>query len=290
MSALNITTMDPPADVSLPLFVYGALKPGMPGHEVLKPFIQREPQKDCLVGELFVRDGLPLLILNDSARTEGFVLTWKSGQETAAYEAVCAFEPRKHYVWTPVKLESGLSANALKARYPNKGNPQPLHSASWKLTDDPAFGEGLDVIRFVNEETRSSMQWNDWERFFRAQMAYLLLWSILERLSALSFGPVQDPTQRAHRLHELDGIAELIREVVRRTDRVADSRDPSTSYVLKSDNPLNCFRYYYQVRSNLSHRGKAVHNEVDKVQRSLDELLEITCRYLKGLREIGGDK
>src|SRR5688572_3668998 len=123
-----------------------------------------------------------------------------------------------------------------------------------------------------------------WPKFFRAQMAYLLLWSILERLSALCFGPGLEPMERVHRLHELQGIPEAILDHVKRIDKVSDSRNPDTIYRLDCSNPKKCFDYYYQVRSNLSHRGKGVITEFHKVHESLKELLAITQQYLAGLK------
>lgn len=281
------TQLDLPDDTSLPLFVYGALKPGMPAFESLRGFLGGQPETAKVLGELYVRDGLPLLFLNDAVEVRGFLLGWRPEMASDAYQAVCVFEPRKHYEWGVVDVVEGGQANVLLVRYPTKGNPQPLHKTEWQLTDDPAFGEGLAVVREVLHEIEANGDWNDWQRFFRAQMAYLLLWSILERLSALCFGPGLDPTGRVKRMHELPGMSELVAKHIDREDKVSDSRNPDATYKLNKANPKQSFNYYYQVRSNLSHRGKAVHNEVDKVSKSLSELLAITEGYLASLRDPG---
>ncbi len=277
--------MDPPQDLHLPLFVYGALKPGMPAFEQLRLLVTTPLQPDRVKGELFVRDGLPLLSISDHGSVEGFLLRWVDGQESRGYAAVCEFEPRGHYRWEEVTLESGSRANALVIRYPKKGNPQPLRSSVWRLSDDPAFGPGLETVReMIDEINRMGERRMGWPGFFRSQMGYLLLWSILERLSALCFGPGQDPMQRVRRLHELPGMAELVRTHVCRSDRVADSRNPDVTYTLDSADAKKCFAYYYQLRSNLSHRGKGVENEFLKVHDSFQELLVITQKYLAELQ------
>jgi hypothetical protein len=279
--------LDPPPDASLPMFVYGALKPGMPAFERIRPFTLAPYQRDQVKGALYVRDGLPLVYLDREGMTQGFLLKWNPGLETEGYRAICEFEPKKHYQWAEIALCSGMTANGLTVRYPGKGNPQPLHSAVWRLSDDPAFGEGLRVVReSVQELKREEDTWSAWQKFFRSQMAYLLLWSILERLSALCCGPGEDPNERVKRLHELPGMTELVATYVHRTDRVSDSRDPSCTIVLEASNPKSCFQYYYRVRSNLSHRGKAMFNELHKVQDSLDELCSITEHYLKILQNV----
>jgi len=277
--------LDLPDKLDLPMFVYGALKPDFPAFQAIRGSVETFTI-DSVTGELWVRDGLPLLGKSDHGSVQGYLLHWKLGQERTAYSAVCAFEPRKHYEWSEVTLATGVQANALFIRFPSKGNPQHIDSSSWSLADDPAFGPGLKTVRQVLEEVDrmpgDSFDSN-WQRFFRSQMAYLLLWSILERLSALCFGPGQDPMQRIKRLHELPGMEVLVRQNVQRTDKVSDSRNPDTAYRLDCTNAKNCFAYYYQVRSNLSHRGKGVFNEYEKVHSSLRELLAITSLYLEGV-------
>lgn len=280
--------MDMPPRLDLPLFVYGALKPGLPAFEILHQRVA-STVPDSLAGELLVRDGLPLLQTGGSGKVEGCLLSWNEGQEQDAYVLVCAFEPRKHYQWSEVNLGSGKRANTLVIRYPTKGNPQHFESSSWTISDDPAFGPGLGaverVLGEVDQMPGDSFDAN-WQRFFRSQMAYLLLWSILERLSALCFGPNLDPMERIKRLHELPGMAEAVGKYVQRSDRVSDSRNPDLTYRLEAANARSTILYYYQVRSNLSHRGKGVFNEFEKVHSSLRELLAITRQYLKRLAQL----
>ena len=277
--------MNPPKRLDWPLFVYGALKPGFPAFEAIRALVETFT-RDVVTGELWVRDGLPLLSKSGHGSVDGYLLHWKPGQADNGYAAVCAFEPRKHYAWSEVTLKTGAQANALVIRFPTKGNPQRLDSSSWSLTNDPAFGPGLETVQRVLEEVDRISDSDEWPRFFRAQMAYLLLWSILERLSALCFGPGQDPMQRIKKLHELSGMKDLVSLTVQRTDTVSDSRDPNTDYKLDRTDAESCFKYYYQVRSNLSHRGKGMFNEFDKVHYSLKELLTITQQYLDKLKDL----
>lgn len=278
--------MDSPPNKSLPLFVYGAFMPNMPAFEQLRPLVESPLQPDQIKGGLYVRDGLPLLNVNASGSVHGFVLRWLPN--TDGYKVVCEFEPRSHYKWFEVTLESGTLANTLVIRFPTKGNPQHIEACSWSLSDDPAFGQGLKTVRLSIKEM-DQMPCNsfdaNWHRFFRSQMAYLLLWSILERLSALCFGPGQDPMKRIKRLHELPEMENLVRQNVRRTDNVSDSRNPNKTYKLDCTSAKKCFEYYYQIRSNLSHRGKGVVNEFEKVHESLKELLAITEQYLGKLTD-----
>jgi hypothetical protein len=132
----------------------------MPAFELLRPFVNDAIERDRIAGELFVRDGLPLLFLRERGLIEGFRIDWQAETSLDGYRAICEFEPGKHYMWTAATLESGTTANVLQGRFPNKGNPQPLHSAVWRLTDDPAFGEGLAAVRAAAAEIDTDNQWN----------------------------------------------------------------------------------------------------------------------------------
>jgi hypothetical protein len=272
-----------PNDLSLPMFVYGALKPGMPAFESIRSFVACKPEIDRVQASLYVRDGLPLIFLIGSGSVEGYVIHWSGDNQIDAYTRICHFEPRSQYVWQVIQTESGVQTNALIGRHTTKGNPQPVSGVRWSLKDDPAFGEGIRTVRLAFEEVTANTNWNQWEKFFRAQMAYLLLWSILERLSAFCFGPVLEPHKRINLLHSLEQMGMLISKHVHRQDSVTDSRQPNNKYKLDSTDAQNCFKYFYQVRCNLSHRGKAVINEVEKVTLSLAELLSITEEYLQSL-------
>jgi gamma-glutamylcyclotransferase (GGCT)/AIG2-like uncharacterized protein YtfP len=137
------TAMDMPLNCQLPLFVYGALKPGFPAYQLIEKFVDCN-QPDNVEGELLIRDGLPLLSLkikkhNDPV--EGFLIKFKSGQEQEGYRAVCNFEPPNHYVWEQVNTKgTSRIANTLKIRMPSKGNPINGDHPCWQLSDDPVFG------------------------------------------------------------------------------------------------------------------------------------------------------
>jgi len=279
--------MDPPTDLGLPMFVYGALKPGSPAYEHIHRHVEKALQ-ETTNGQIWVRDGLPLLRPSEPGEVHGCLIHWEVSGQDAGYSEVCAFEPRTHYKWEIIRCKSGERANALVDRFPTKANPLPHNSSLWRLSDDAAFGPAMNEIAAVLEDVES-MDTGDVDsglrRFFRAQMAYLLLWSVLERLAALSFGPGSDPMKRISRLHELEGVSEAVSKHVKRVgEKVADSRDPRKSIKLDANNAASSFKYYYQVRSNLSHRGKAAIEDSDRVESSLRELLAITRDYLSGLR------
>ena len=119
-------------------------------------------------------------------------------------------------------------------------------------------------------------------------MAYLLLWSAIERYTAFAYGPGLDPVERVKRLGNDSLFVAAAQDVIKRSDCVYDSRDPDQRYDLKRDKPENSSLYFYGVRSNLSHRGKGAYADGEKVRKSLNELLAIFDRLLAGSRRAGG--
>ena len=79
-------------------------------------------------------------------------------------------------------------------------------------------------------------------------------------------------------------MAEAVQQNVLRKATVADSRDPEDTARLDASNPVATFAYYYQIRSNLSHRGKAAWRDFATVNDALSELLNITRTYLEHLQ------
>ena len=79
-----------PQDLSLPLFVYGSLKPGMPAFESISKLVIDDPESVQVVGILNLRDGLPLLFLYGSKKIKGYCS--KVWSKKSGYKHVCAFE------------------------------------------------------------------------------------------------------------------------------------------------------------------------------------------------------
>jgi hypothetical protein len=110
-----------------------------------------------------------------------------------------------------------------------------------------------------------------WERFFRLAGAYLLLWSLVERYTALAFGPAIEPWQRITLLDDASSFREAVRAGVEPGQRVVDSRDPSTTYRIREDGS-GAAQLWYAVRSNLSHRGKSAFQDGQLLRRCLIDL------------------
>lgn len=95
-------------------------------------------------------------------------------------------------------------------------------------------------------------------------------------------------TEKVRQLaHELPFAKSLLQHVkvsrnVYRADR------PGEKEVLVRNSPDRAVRYYYQVRSNITHRGKGVVRDYELLYQSLAELLPIFREVLKAAEHDAG--
>jgi Gamma-glutamyl cyclotransferase, AIG2-like len=258
---------EPPGGLEKPLFVYGALQPGELAHGQISAEVTRKIRARLERWDIQIRDGLPILF-KPGRVADG----WLLGLTRAGYATVQRFEPAHLYRWESVQVRVGDAteeANVLIGRSPDKGGAEG-HEGQWSSADDPVLRFGpvtaaamvadlqprLDIlVRPSPGEDRSY-----WEPFFRLMAAYLLLWTVYERLTALMFGPGLDVMTRLTRLEGED--------VFRRAFKVSnalsglvvyDSRDLGKATVRPDG--TRALSYWYQVRSNLSHRGKSAYRD-----------------------------
>ena len=90
-------------------------------------------------------------------------------------------------------------------------------------------------------------------------------------------------------MHKISRLAEEteFRDSLKRNINVGERRQvyradkPRNKATLDRDNPFLSIQYYYQIRSNITHRGKAVGNDCNKIRSSLRELLPIFKDVIK---------
>ncbi|HSH80018.1 MAG TPA: hypothetical protein VLA19_15950 [Herpetosiphonaceae bacterium] len=249
--------MELPEDIKLPFFAYGLFKPGELAYRRIEALVAEPPIRSFVRGSLWIRDGLPLLDPRPGDEVSGFVLQFYSDKSYEAYQIIAEVEPDKQYRWNQISPNGfpGL-VNVLVGRRPEKGS---IHheESEWFGRYDPVFVNALPLVREV-EQAYGRQPFRsappdafEWERLFRLQMAYLLLWSSIERYCSLCFGANLDPMAKVSRLGEGSIFGTYLRQVVSRTHRVYDSRDPSDHTTLDPQKPIPSAKYYYMVRSNL---------------------------------------
>lgn len=246
--------------------MYGFLKPHELAYSIVENFVDRaEPSQ--VAGELLLRDGLPLLTSRDGT-VEGYLLHPKMG----LYDAICHFEPRAQYRWSEIETRDRVLANVLLGRSPLKGSTE-LGSQNFNSREDIVLADGPRSVRRALER---SYPGDEVAAFFEVQMAYLLLWSIIERFMSLRYGPWLEPAEKVTKFGSdplWTRALETIAADIQAREIVVDARDPDSVYRLDASKPLSSLEYFYQFRCNLVHRGKAAMVETVRLERAANQLM-----------------
>lgn len=275
--------MERPRSCDLPFFAYGLFRPGQLAFFQLRELVDKVTEPAILDGSLRVRDGLPIIHPAEPGSVRGALLTFLPQRATEAYDRISAMEPDKHYRWHEGKVD-GRVANVLVGRSPSRGSV-PCEEAEWNGWKDPLFTAALDVV----EETRKSQTF-DWnlKSLFRLQMAYLLLWSSIERYVSLRYHLGAKVTEKVGQLAHESAFAQSLQLCVDGCREVYRADCPGEKEVLDPQSPDKAVRYYYQVRSNITHRGKGVVRDYELLEKSLGELLPIFREVLKAAEADAG--
>jgi len=265
----------------LPYFAYGLFQPHELAHRQLEP-LGPHSRPASVKGFLRTRDGVPILFVGGDGSVRGWLVEFPPIE---GYSIVSALEPRKLYQWAEVEVVGELTlANVLVGR--TQLGSQFLHDDHWSGREDAVFTHGISAIRTVASQDGQAPFGSvppaamEWARFFRIQMGYLLLQSAMERYLALSYGPDLEPGQKVRKLGNDPSFARHLNETVITARRVHESRGRGSA-VLDPRNPNRSAKYFYVIRSNLSHRGKGAWQEAEMVRSALHDLLAIFSGMLR---------
>lgn len=262
--------MTNPDRVELPFFVYGLFQKGQLGYLSLRDLVLGATPS-AVKGTLRIRDGLPILDPDGNGEIIGTILEFKPGTADEAYSRITKIEPDKQYRWNEREAQ-GVRVNVLVGKSPRKGFVE-FEGQTWDGAEDPLFTSALEVV----EETldlASEFAW-DLKPLFRLQMAYLLLWSAIERYTSLRYHLGDKPWPKVCQLAEEPAFARALKEHARSPRRIFRADRPDQDVSLDPERPRKSIEYYYQVRSNITHRGKAVTRDHDTLRASLSELVRI---------------
>jgi hypothetical protein len=263
------------------MFDYGLLKPDQPAYDLLKGLVAHTEAATLGTGGLRIRDGLPLLDQDGTMGVSGVLLTFAPGKEKAGYTRVCEVAPRQHYRWdmTDMRVDGRPGrVNVLRGRHPDRGSSEEWFT-SWSAGDDPLLRFGLVDVRAAALEHASAafptVGGDDaamWHRFYGLMSAYLLLWSAVERFTALAYGPAQPALERTWRLGDDPRFRECVLAAgVAPSAKTADSRDPTRARRIREDGSGAMFSWD-AARHLVAHPGRTAYAEGVLLRRSLVEL------------------
>lgn len=271
-----------------PLFTYGTLKPDQLAYRRIAHLIDRSEPATLPGYALCVRDGLPGLKVESWGRVRGFLLYPHPDTRAELFATVERYEPDSLYTkpqGVRAEAEDGRSVPALTLlmQRPEKGSPVEWPDASWSCADDPLFRYGLpEMIRELDraKRLRISPDGDDphfWQVFVPTLGAFLALCGVLERYLTLS----RERDSTAQHLRDL-GASEA------GLAAVAGVQEPDRSHVFRTDDikksqawsPENAWTFWYQVRSNAVHRGKAAFRDYELLATSAEGLSQALSALL----------
>lgn len=263
--------MNLPDDTSLPFFAYGIFKPGQLCFSRIRDIV--EQTVECTVdGCLKERDGIPLLVLGSNYFSiKGYLIYFRAGKEGEAYDRIVGIEPDEIYRWECTRVND-LDANLLVGKRPQRGSSDLEHFDEWNGRADPYFKQGIEEVEKILKENSSFDC--EFRALLRLQMAYTLLWSAIERYAGFKYHLGKKSNEKVYRIAGEKCFADALQKIVQDKREVFSTTDLE-KYTLDPNDPEKSIRYYYQVRSNAIHRGKAVIRDFDTVKSSLKELLAI---------------
>ena len=267
--------MNPPTNSTLPFFAYGIFKPSEISYFQIKDFVEKI-EDVTIKGRLLVRDGLPIFDSSGQESVSGTLIYFFSDKQHEAYQRISEIEPDKHYHWKTHDY-NGKSINILHGRSPDKGS-EFLDAQKWNSWEDPLFNSALDVVKDTLKDNLKFK--NNLQPMFRLQMGYLLLWSSIERYVSLRYHLADGAHKKIMKLAEESSFESALKNVVKREDKVYRADRPTEGYALDNSNPKESLEYYYQIRSNITHRGKGINRDHDRVKNSLKELVDIFDKVL----------
>ena len=268
---MKIPKMKIPNDPSLPFFSYGIFKPGQICFFRIKDLV-KQSEDDSVKGILKERDGIPLLVISNNSIIRGKILYFKNGEEKEGYQRIVQIEPDEVYCWGTIETNAGITANVLLGKRHLRGSKELEHFEEWDGRTDPFFKQGIEEVEAILKNN-SEFDW-EFRSLIRLQMAYMLLWTIIERYASLKYHLGKKVTEKVNQIAEEETFSIALKKYAQCKREVFDTAtlDKCT---LDPDDPIKSINYYYQVRSNSIHRGKAVTKDFETIKNSLQELLNI---------------
>ncbi len=265
-----------PSNLSLPFFAYGLFKSGQLGFFRIQDFVSDICEIE-IQGQLRERDGIPLFDQTPNRYgngVNGHLIVFQEGQEERAYKRIAEIEPKKIYSWAEIGVTSNVRANVLIGKKVKRGSDLLEYTSNWDGKQDPFFSEALEEIETILATSEHSFE--SYKPIFRLQMAYGLLWTALERYAGLRYHFGENAMLKVGNIANEEIFSTGLRKYVDKRNRtIYRTDDPGEKYILSVDNPKKALHYYYAVRSNAIHRGKAVHRDYETLYLSLKELLAI---------------
>lgn len=263
--------MNLPDNLLLPFFAYGIFKPGQLCFPRIKEFVS-EYKDGYVKGYLKERDGIPLFIKDGSSKIKGYIIHFHGGKEDEAYNRIIEIEPDEVYKWDEIQVDEKIHANVLRGKKDNRGASNLEDCKEWDGRSDPLFTSALKEVEDILKNN-PDFSW-DYRSLFKLQMAYMLLWTAMERYAGLRYHLGEKVNKKVEQIANEPSFADALKKYVKQEREIYSAVDLKR-HRLDPEDPQKSIKYYYQVRSNVVHRGKSVVKDFDTIKSSLAELSAI---------------
>jgi len=181
-----------------------------------------------------------------------------------------------------VYITACSEASAVK-EYKNYKNKE------WSWKADPFFTIALEEIDAIVKNTEKDLFVRqdvdiNYRLFFRLQMVYIFLWTIIERYATLKYYLGGNSKKKRLKIADDPLFKKYLKKYVKKQSsplRVYTSDRNFKFFELDSDNPIESIEYYYTIRSNSVHRGKSINWDYDRLKSALTDLQKIFKNMLE---------
>ena len=297
--------MNLPKDINKPFFSYGIFRPGEIGFQIISEHVDlNKIENKTIKGSLKLRDGILIFDQKGNDSIQGYLLFFKEGAESSAYESIVNVEPGNYYTWNEDQSKFKNEFNILHGRSVDKGideekgfnDPKIWNNLFDSIWNDPFIINGFNILEhYAKESPRLDKQYEQlqWEEealfndYLKYQMLYLFLSSILERIMFLNGGFGIKPTLQVVLFSKDETLHNVFNRIVENDDfpqfknsfdrKICATNNPRShaNWTYETSSNINyeeAMLYYYQLRSNITHRGKTGINKKEELRESFEEL------------------
>lgn len=292
-------------NIQNPFFAYGIFKPGQIAFSKIKDYIWKYKPFE-IPHTMYIRDGVPIIENKESSlTTKGYVIYFNKEDYNDAYKIISQTQSFKLYEWNTI-CAGKEECNVLIGKDFLKGSHKSVDDGERYINEfdgknDPYFKNLIHFLRcemkYENPSDKSRCGSDDCNccsmncrfysegcklysrnhEFYKLQMHYMLLWSGIDRYCSLKYGPYLDQWELRSKLANDVVFNESLQECWNQ-NKINSKRDVYSTFLLPrklNRNPWFAINYYYTIRCNVVHRGKAKKVEESILRESLKELLDI---------------
>lgn len=288
-----------PKDTNLPLFVYGALKPGEISWPVLERFVDLSKSKEDSLEDfhLVVSDGTPYAQRKSAHHIRGFAVRFKPGEALEAYSKVAEFEgvSLNHYAWG-VGTRFQERFNLLIWPGESSLSDRDDHDSDWTTLKDPFLGFAIPRSSKILKEVGASILRSNaaeiatnTEKYRRycydyleLQANFITLWTLVERFSMFRLG-IPSTTLNKSQWWEILQADEVWERAVKASK--VDAQLQISSVRAGVPSKKTGLDAWWQMRNNVVHQGKGEQKEVKSLLDASVDLHNTLARALQDSSE-----